>query len=296
MTLEYPFGRPLVPAMPIRRLRPLPPGATPLVGLDTRVQEDQPIAEIIGPAGQRAVVLAGLSGRVVEVASPWGITIEGVAAALFGVVGLGGPVVGPVAMLPRGESLAVVPIPRGAVILYPRQLSLTLLQRAAAGGAVGIVAASASARELEAFARADLSAILDGLAVGMPQTPLTVMLTEGLGAQSMSPHTYQFLAQHIGNPVLLTGTTDPRRGVRPEVLLAPAPDMPAAGTTLDGALSVGARVAVALGPRRGTQGQITHLFARKQFAGTDVLAAAAAIRFDDGTIDVVPLHALDRIG
>ena len=56
-----------------------------------------------------------------------------------------------------------------------------MLQRAYASGAAGVIAASASALELEAFARADLTALLDGFVPLSAQPPLTVLLTEGLG-------------------------------------------------------------------------------------------------------------------
>src|SRR5260221_14669690 len=151
--LEFPLGRPYVPAATLRRLRTFPPGATPLGSVGAQVRSDQPIAELAGAGGAPLPVLAGMAGVVVGVAVGHGVAIEGTAAVLQGVVGIGGQVAGPLAMLARGESLAVVAIPRGATILFPQQVPLMLLQPAAAAGAGGVIGPFAFLREVEACAR-----------------------------------------------------------------------------------------------------------------------------------------------
>lgn len=293
LSLEYALGRLVVPVTRLRRQRVLPAGAPALVRVGERVRADQPLA------GGGTSPLAGLSGSIVAVAPGQSITIEGIVSVLSGVIGIGGSVVGPLVTLPRGESLAMVHIPRGAVILYPQQAPLMLLQRAAAGGAAGVIAASASALEMEAFARMDLTALLDGLVSDAPAPALTVLLTEGFGSLAMNPLAYDLLVRHLREHILLTGTTDPRRAVRPEALLsldisAEAPPM--SMTPQDGALVVGARVNVALGPLRGARGEVLYIFTRQQMTESGVLAPSATVRFEDGSIRVLPLHALDRIG
>lgn len=295
-TLTYPLGRPVVPATLIRRQRPLLPGAAPLVAMGEQVRPEQPIAEV--PAQQQGgrVVLAGLAGRVVEIAPRQHITLEGVATLVHGIVGVGASVIGPLVMLPRGESLAVVSIPRGGIILFPQQAPLTLLQRAAAGGALGIIAASISARELEAFIRADLTAALDGLTTPSSFPPFTVVLSEGLGNLPMQPQIYHVLSQRINDTVLLTGTTNPRRNVRPEVLLPQPIGTPAHAVPLDSAITRGARVVVASGEYRGMRGEVVHLFARPQTIEQSMLFPCASVRLEDGSSVSIPLHTLDRIG
>ena len=295
LSLDYPFGRPLTPAVLVRRARLLPPGAVPVVTPGEHVAPAQPIAEVHGAEGQRIPVPAGLAGRVTDVSGAERVSIEGVAAALHGLVGLGGQAAGPVAVLPRGESPALVPIARGSVILFPHQLPLTLMQRAAASGAAGIIAASASARELEAFARADLTALLDGLAPDAPPAPLTVVLTEGLGAASMRTPIYQHLSAHLHEVALLDGTTLPRQGVRPEVLLS-APGVMPHSVPADPSIAVGALVSVTAGPRRGARGEVIYAFPAPQVTAGGVRAPAVRVRFEDGTVAVIPAHALDRLG
>src|SRR5215472_7629158 len=153
--LDFPVGRRLVSAASVRRQRKFPPGTSTIVAIGDQVQSDQTIAEV-NNAGSISVVQAGFAGRVIDVALNQRVVVEGTATIIEGIVGIGGPAVGTLCMLPRGESLAMVPIPRGGVILFPQQLPLVLMQRAATGGAAGIIAGSVSAREFEAFSRFDL--------------------------------------------------------------------------------------------------------------------------------------------
>lgn len=295
--LTYPLGRPVAATTQVRRLRPLPPGAVPQVAIGDHIRPEQPLAEIpASPQGGHGVMLAGLAGRVVEITPGQHITLEGIATLVHGVAGVGGPVVGPLVALPRGESLAVVPIPRGAIILYPLQVPLTLLQRAAAGGALGIIAASASAREFESFIRADVTAVFDGLTTSNSFPPFTVMLSEGFGNLPMQPQIYQALAQRVNDTVLLTGTTHPRRNIRAEVLLPQPLGTPALPMPLDSTITQGAWVTVTSGQLRGARGEVTYLFARPQSFEQSMLFPCATVRLEDGNSVVIPLHTLDRIG
>ena len=213
-----------------------------------------------------------------------------------GMVGVGAPTVGTLAHLPRGESLAVVPIPAGAILVFPQPAPLMLLQRAAAGGVRGIIAPSMSARELEAFARIDLSVVLDGLAPEPAQLPLTILLTEGFGAAPMNPAIYGALTQRLGATALLTGTTNPARNIRPEALVSVQERIPLARLPAEFTLGVGAWVRAVAGPLRGTRGEIVHMYGRGQTGSGGVLADAAVMRSESGAIEVVPLHALVREG
>jgi len=294
-SLNYPLGRSLIPSLLLRRRRAIPVGAQLYVQPNDQVRPDSVIAEA-QDAGVVTRVLAGLAGRVVEAQPGQGVTIEGTATLMQGVVGLGGPVAGPLAFLSHGESLAVVPIPRGAIIVYPQRAPLTLFQRAAAGGAVGVIASSASALELEAFARADLTLFFDGLTPTFTQFPLTVLLTEGLGDTPMDAGVFQMLLQRANDVALLTGHTQPRRNQRPELLLPLPLGAPTVRTPLDNSLTVGAYVAVVAGPQRGVRGQLLYLFGHQQPGPAGLWAQSALIRLDSGATLTQPLSALDRIG
>ncbi len=299
LNVEYPLGRPVIPAVVVQRRRPLPPEAQVQVTQGEQVQPDSVLAttpQLSAEADSASVVLAGIGGRVTEIVPQRHIAVEGTVAIFYGIAGLGSQAAGPLALLPRGELPAVVPIPRRSVIIFPQQLPLSFMQRAAAGGAAGIIAGSATARELEAFARADLTAVYDGLAVPPQVIGLTIVLTEGLGDSSMRPALYQMLVQRVNTPVLIEGTTSPRRNVRPEILLALPPTTPPLSMPMDSTLAAGVRVLVAAGAMAGASGTITHIFSRRQRTNGGILAPAAVVRLDDGTTTVEQLAALDRIG
>jgi hypothetical protein len=125
---------------------------------------------------------------------------------------------------------------------------------------------------------------------------LTIVLTEGPGDASMRPALYQMLAQRVNTPVLIEGTTSPRRNIRPEILLSVPPNTPPLGVPMESTLAAGVRVLVAAGPLAGASGTITHIFSHRQRTESGVAAPAAVVRLDDGTTAVAQLAALDRIG
>lgn len=296
LALDYPLGRPFISAAQVRRERPLTSAAALLVGVGSQVSAERAIAEIPGPDGRRWPVPAGIAGRVTEVMPGRHVTIEGAATILQGLVGLGAPVAAPLAQLARGESLAVVNIPAGCIIVFPQPAPLMLLQRAVTSGVYGIIAPSMSARELEAFARTDLSAVMDGQAQEPSQLGLTIMLTEGFGAVPMSAATYAMLTQHLGVMALLTGTTDPHHNIRPEVLVSAPEGSALMSLPAESALVKGARVQAVAGPLRGQRGEITHLYERGQTGSDGILTDAAVVRLEHGAIEVVPLHTLVPVG
>ena len=289
--LDYPLGHSVISTTRVRRLRAVPAGAMTRVVVGTQVGPETVLAEA-STAGGSVPVLAGIAGTVVEVQPGQGVTIEGTATLLHGVVGVGGPAVGTLAILPRGESLAMVALPRGGLILYPRQLPLTLVQRAAAAGVVGIIAASASAHEIEAFVRADLGQVFESAAPLPLRVPLTLILTEGFGDLTMDTVLYQTLAQRVGALALIDGLTHPRRNVRPEVLLAAPAGVSTSPTSAAQSLGPGDRVRVIAGALRGAYGQVLYLYQHVQQTESGLLVPSARVRLDDASTHTVPLHAL----
>jgi hypothetical protein len=294
--MDYPLGWPLIPAANVRRVRPLGGGATALVQVGEQVRPDQAIAERPGADGSRLSVLAGLAGRVAQLDPGRGLLIEGAATIMQGILGVGGEAVGPLHFLPRGESVAVVQLVPGSVIVFPGQVPLTLLQRAAAGHVAGIIGASVGARELEAFVRADLSAALDGLVPELARLPITLVVTQGIGNWAMDSATYQMLASRTGEIALLDGTTDPRRNRRPEVLLALPLGNPTMATPADDNIVIGARVRLSAGQQRGARGEVVNVFAHRQVVEPGLLVRAVRLRLEDGTSPVVPVNCVERVG
>jgi hypothetical protein len=293
--MTFPLGLPVFAATAVSRERPMPAGARAVVAVGEPVRADQVVAEGAGVDGAPVRLLAGLAGRVARVVPGRSLTIEGTAGVIQGMLGLGGPAVGRLRILPRAEAAAVVELPRGALIVHPGQIPLTLLQRAAAEGVAGIVGAGIGARDLEGFLRADLTAVLDGLAPETHRLPLTLVLTEGVGRWVMDPRTFQELAQRNDEVAYLHGATDPRRGVRPEALVSATPGVAPQATPADDAIVRGARVRLAGGSERGWRGEVTHVFARRQRVEADLWVRAARVELEDGRQRIVPLAALERL-
>ena len=149
--------------------------------------------------------------------------------------------------------------------------------------------------ELEAFARTDLTAVLDGFA-SQTTPPLTVLLTEGLGDSQMSPPILRALEQRVNDVILLDGQTDPRRNIRPEALLPLPLSATPTATPLPSAFTTGALARVTAGPRRGESGRIGYLFSQAQRSQTDQWEPSALLRLEDGSTLVAPLALLDTIG
>lgn len=293
--LDYPHGRPLASAVAVRRRRLLPPGASLLVSAQEQVSPGQAIAETRAEGGL-VTTLAGLAGRVVEAIPGQHVTIEGVATLINGLIGVGGQVAGPIFFPRRGESLALAQLPRGSVIVYPARAPLTLLQRALTSGATAVIAASASALELEAFARADLTALLDGFVPLTAQPPLTVLLTEGLGDHTMHPGMLRALEQRVNDVALVNGQTRPRSNLRPEALLPLPLSATPTALPLPSAFIVGTLARVTAGPRRGATGRISYLFSQARRTETGQWEPCALLRLDGGATLVAPLALLDTIG
>lgn len=294
--MDYPAGWPIIPAANIRRARPLSGGATPLVNVGDQVRPDQPIAERPVAQGGREPVIAGLAGRVAQIIPGRSVTIEGVATLINGVFGIGGSASGVLHFLARGESVAVVRIPRGAVIIFPGQIPLTLLQRAVAEGAAAIVGASVGVREIEAFTRADMTAVLDGMHVDATHMPLPLVLTEGIGSFAMDSAVFQQLSQRAGDVGLINTATDPRRAIRPEVLLPLPLGSPTMPLPADDTIVVGARVRLIAGPGRGSRGEVVYQFAQRQTVAPGLVVPAVRVRLEDGASQVMPVGFVERVG
>jgi hypothetical protein len=284
----------VIAAAPVQRQRPLTDGAVASVAVGAAVQPEQLLATRRGANGKLVPLLAGLAGRVTQVLPGRALTIEGMATAIYGLVGLGGSAAGPLHPLAEGEAPESVTINRGEVLVYPGQVSAALVQRAVAEGAAGIVAASIAARDLEALAQTDLTAVLDGLTLEAA-APLTIVCTEGLGRWTMDAAIHHTLAQRAGAIALLDGTTNPRRGIRPEVLLALPADTPPA-VEADDTIEPGARVRVVAGAWRGATGEVLQVQLRQQLVEPGLRLRCAQVRVAGDTRHAIPLAFLERVG
>ncbi|HEY7351110.1 MAG TPA: hypothetical protein VH599_22565 [Ktedonobacterales bacterium] len=307
--MNYPLGWPVIPGITVRRERRMDrPGLT-LVEVGQEVQADQTIARLnpVGTAGSAPfaphrfgaqTLRAGLRGQVLE-ANARGVTIEGLVAVVQGLIGVGEQAVGELNILSK-EALKVpadmIPLTRGVILVAPGPLTRDLLEHATKAEVVGLVASSMAVADLEAALGLDLTALLDGLPVPESPRPLpTLLFTEGLGSHPMASSTLALLRQHGGDYALLSGTTNPRRNRRPELLISLPPGARPPAVKADPRIMNNAIVRVSSGEYAGEIGQVVQTFQRPQLLPSGVHARAVYVRLERGVKVTLPIYNLERI-
>ncbi len=310
--MAYQPGWSVIPQTVVRRER-WPGGyrgnalarAVPLVYSGQEVQPDQPVLRMehrtaTGGIAQDEVVPAGLYGHVVDVTQRGGIVIETQATVVRGEIGAGNQVAG-ILHVVQGDTLSRQ-LPAGAILAVAGSLSLVMLRQALVAGVSGIVAGSIAARDFEGFLHTDLIQLLDDIDVEQAQAtlpPITILLTEGLGAASMTEATLRILQQRQGSVVLLSGITSPRRGIMPELLLSFSPGETqrySQPVQQDLSLSVGAQVRVGSGEYEGAIGNIEYIFSHEQVFPSGIRSYALRVRLGDGSPLTIPTALAQRIG
>lgn len=272
----------------------------PLVYPGQEVKPDQPILRLEN--GTPVTVPAGMYGRVLGFTRRGGVVIETYAAILRGAIGAGNQVAG---ILTLWQSPAPnrppPPIPPGAILVIPGPVNFTMLRQVISSGIVGVVASSISSRDLEGFLGTDLIKLVSSIDVELAQAhlpPITLLFTEGPGAIAMPAHTINLLSQYQGAIALISGATSVRRGIFPELIISLPPQAGQSRQFVppDLELVIGTRVHVTAGEHAGAAGYITYLFSHRQAFAPGVCARAARVRLEDGSMLVVPLTHLERIG
>lgn len=294
-------SQPVMRIEQIERLHLLP--EVPRLSLPANVEQPLPGAMGTLARGQHTTIAAGLRGTVVAVTSRGSVVIEGLAAIVAGTIGAGRQVAGPLAIWQPPEATErQAPIPPGAILVVPGPLNLTLLRRALYSRIAGVVASSITWQDLEAFLRTDL---IDLFHCAHPELllstlpPLTILLTEGLGRIAMPVRTINLCTKYEGVTALLSGITSLNAQIYPELLIALSDAEVReriSGAASDIILRPGALVRVCSGTYEGTIGRIDYLFSHQQSFPSGIRARAARIRLEDGSLLVVPLPVLERIG
>ncbi len=263
------------------------------------------------------IVLAGIGGRVIDITRRGGVIIETRAAIVQGTIGAGSQVAGILTIwnasfqlqysskaptyVPVGAD-ASRPILPGTVLVVPGPLNFAMLRQALNSGVVGIVASSISSRDLENFLRADLIALINRTDVELANAnlpPITLLFTEGLGTVAMPARTINLLSQYQGSMALISGATSIRRSIYPELIISlPVKEVQQNWRPVqpDTTLTIGSQVRICSGSYEGVIGEINHLFIYQQTFASGVRARAARVRLEDGSILVIPLNLLERIG
>jgi hypothetical protein len=251
------------------------------------------------------IIPAGLGGRVVEITSRGGVVIESQATLVQGVIGAGEQVVGILTLWHADNLDNRQTIPPGAILVVPGPLNLLLLRQTVASGIAGIVSSSIALRDLEGFLHVDLIEFLqeertEQRMLLQQQFPrLTLLFTEGLGNATMPANLVNTLRHYEGSLALLSGETSFRHNIVPELIISRPPNsspLASPASQPDTSLIPGARVRVYGGEQQGIRGTIDYLFAYAQQFPSGLHARAARLRLENGSLLVVPLFSLERIG
>ena len=332
--MTYPLGWSIIPQMLIQRER-WPGGyeirGSALVYPGQEVHANQPVMRLEKPDSQAAayhgmqkgghtdvqqsdgIILAGMSGRVVDITRRGGVIIETRAAIIQGTIGAGNQVAGILtfwnsnngsqhsgSVLDGTFAGATFPIP--TIFVVPGPLNFAMLLQAMNIGVAGIVASSISSRDLEDFLGTNLIALLNSMDIvraNMFLPRLTVLLTEGLGTVAMPARTIHLLSKNQGSMALLSGMTFLRQAIYPELIIS----LPVQGSQQnwrsvepDPRLFVGSQVRILSGSYEGATGEITYLYIYMQTFASSVRGRAARVRLEDGSTLIMPLFLLERIG
>lgn len=231
-------------------------------------------------------VRAGCNGSVASVRGNRGVLLETVGALVQGAWGNGRYHFGLLQAEPK-EGLAALEADeiatqwRGAIVLTQRPLTRRALDRAVALQIGGIIAPSM---------HADLRKV--ALRLKMP-----IMLTEGFGAEQLSPLVTEVLEAHYGRQAALHAP-EPRHWQpdRPEVIVPLHSDRLPPTPPRDAALRVGAEVRITRRPYLGLVGQVKDLPATPQVIENGLRLPVAAVTLPSGRTVIVPLANLEFFG
>ena len=308
-------GQEVQPAQPVMRLEHVGPVKAPATvpHFSFPGVKDAPIgasgqpAHSDAPASDQYVgetLPAALRGRVVDITRRGGVIIESSVAVLQGAIGVGYQVAGVLTMWQApgsgggGEKQSV---PTGVLLVVPGPLNSSMLREVLASGVVGIIASSIPFRDLEGFLQTNLLELINRIDVESAQAhlpPVTILLTEGIGIFAMPIRTINFLSHYQGSIALLSGTTSIRQGIFPELVISlPLVEIQQHWHPMrpDTTLSIGAQVRVCSGDHEGAIGTINYLYSHQQVFASGILARAALLRLEDGSMLTVPLSVIERI-
>ncbi len=207
---------------------------------------------LIRVVNQPLQLMAGLPGRVVEVAAGRGVVIETIGAQVQAALGFGGEAFGVLRLVSRSASDAlrarlIDANATGSIVIGGAWIDEAALQQAIQVKVRGLVAASMDAALIEA-ARA---------------APFPILLTEGLGRIRMSPPIFKLLQSLNGREAAVSGATRVRWGVvRPEIVVPQPSDSKVEAPSFGLPLAAGVRVRIARGPQQGATGTVTSIPAR----------------------------------
>ncbi len=243
-------------------------------------------------------VQAYVDGTVAEILEREGVVVQTVATFVQGIFGLSGEAHGPLRRIAERPDAIVAESAidescRGKVLIAGSFAPLSLLKKAIAVGARGLVVGGFDYNDIKELLGKDLGvAITGGEKLGT-----TLVVTEGFGRIAMAQRTFDLLAQNEGRIASINGATQIRAGViRPEIIV------PLEGVSAEGhheaplvGLEVGAPVRCIRFPYFGKLGRVTALPSELAKMESETMVRVMEVTFDEGGKAIVPRANVEAI-
>lgn len=209
-------------------------------------------------------VIAYIDGEVIEIVKNEGVTIRTTGSFIQGIFGIGGEVIGELAMATDDPNRVLVEKDidksfKDKIIIGGSMVTYGGLEQARKVGIKGIVVGGIEDQDLKKFMGYDI-----GVAItGSEHVGLTLIATEGFGKLRMADRTFNLLKSLSSKKSSINGATQIRAGVmRPEVIVpldkAPSSKKTSAISTGTG-LEIGMSVRIIREPYFGAIGKVVAL-------------------------------------
>lgn len=243
--------------------------------------------------------LAYVQGTVVETQEGESATVEVAGTFIQGIFGIGGEVVGPLALAvdaPEAtlDAAQIKPDHKGKIIVGGNLVTAAAVRQAAQTGVKGIIVGGLNDADLRDFLGYEI-----GVAITGEETlGVTLVVTEGFGKIRMAHATFELLKKRAGRLTSINGATQIRAGViRPEVIipLEDAPAKSAADDEMSSVLQVGTAIRAIREPHFGRLGRCVALPPELVTLPSETKVRVLEVEFEDGQRATLPRANVELI-
>lgn len=246
-------------------------------------------------------VFAYIDSTVTEVMEKEGVVVETVATYIQGIFGVGGEIVGELAIAvnePRDVLTPehIKPIHKDKIIVGGSFIRHDVIDKAKKIGVKGIIVGGFDDQDLKKLLGYDL-----GVAItGSENIGITLIITEGFGRIQMAQRTFDLLKSRSGAKTSMNGATQIRAGVvRPEIIIpydtADSTIKEGMDKPIDRGMEVGDLIRIIRVPYFGKIGKIRALPFSPQKIETEAVVRILEVEFPDGSTAIVPRTNVEMI-
>lgn len=238
----------------------------------------------VQPTSDYLELRALVAGRVVSYVSNRGVMIETSGSLIQAAWGSGQEGAGQLKMVTNTANAVLTPEHLGGdvtgqVLAIGVISNLELFHRAEDLGVRGLIVGSATAEVCRAS----------------QDSPLPLIVTDGIGSGGMVPSVFQLLQQANGRSVSLFGQSSAEAGQRPEIILPQAAALGVEAVPVKKILERGQLVRLLDSAHAGKVGTIKHIYNRLQSTAIGMKVPGVDVELPDGQTLFVPTANLDVI-